>query len=314
MGIKSKLYQLKSFCTNIAGPRTWLFSLVKENLAPKAGTALAVFNVARIIIASVKNPDQKMPSAYPSGADMALTQAEGLVSMLGVMNSWPYALALIFFTALWVIALLVRGSFKFRKFESPTLFKFGQLGPYFGMIAQFLLGMLLVPLVLAGAIVVLVPEAFTVNQGAYFWLIAAVFLILVIAMHYFAFIEKEFTNSVVYTISTPDTMSQPVSEKVVKEYATALKEIHWVGSPEPFFESNDGRVVVTIPVLYNADHWKSVDSTQLGRKLAEAEKALVGIGCEILSRILPQKIQKDLPADIKTPFGATVKSKQKTKM
>lgn len=302
---KGKIARVFAFGVKIAGPKTWLFSLVKENLGPKIGTGIAVFQVAKIILDSMVKADTQTPHVSLSDADVTMRQAESLVSMLAVMNSWSLALSLIFFTALWFLALVARGCFKFWKVKSTALFKFGQIGPYFGAVAQFLMGMLLVPLVLTGAIVTLVPGAFTFKQGVFFWLVAASFLFIVIAMHYFAFIEKELTNSVIYTIATPKTMVLPVSPKVAEQFSIALDGLHWIGSPETFSESSDGRLVVTIPILYNADHWSSDEAKQLGARLQIAESALVNSGCTILSRTDPKKIESQLPVAMRKPLNAS---------
>jgi hypothetical protein len=303
---KGKIARVFAFGVKIAGPKTWLFSLVKENLGPKIGTGVAVYQVAKIILDSMVKANTQAPHVSLSDAAVTIEQAESLVSMLDVVNSWQLAVSLIGFSALWFFALVVRGCFKFCKIKSRKLFKFGQLGPYFGAVAQFLMGMLLVPLVLTGAIVALVPEAFTLEQGAYFWFVAASFLIVVIAMHYFAFIEKELTNSVIYTIETPKTMALPVSTKVVEEFSIALEGLDWIGSPDTFSESSDGRLVVAIPILYNADHWSSDEAKQLGARLQIAESALIGIGCKILSRTDPKKIQKQLPVAMRKPLTASI--------
>jgi hypothetical protein len=299
-----------AFLKRHAGPKTWLYSLFMENLGPKIGTAYSVYQVASIILKALVDASIGKSAAGVSAVDATTQEAMALVSMLSPMKSTTLLVALLIFNTLWVAALLARGCFKFWKIRSAHFFKFGQFGPLFGVPAQFLMGMLVVPMVLTAAVMVIVPSAFPPGERAYFWLTAFAFVCVVVAMHYFAFIEKELPNSVNYTISTGNNMAFPVAPAVVAMFDNALAGLPWVGAPEPFSASNDGRIVISIPILYSAEKWSTNEATQFGTRLHIAEHELALQGGTVLSRVIPDGIERRLALALKKPYKAPVKQVQ----
>lgn len=295
------------------GPKTWLFSLGTRNLFPKIGTAYSVYQVASIILKAMADTNiskaaaPTSASASASASEATMQEALRLVKMLDVMHSFALFAAIVTSAGLWFLALVARGSFKFRKIQSSGLFKFGQFGPFFGIPAQFLMGMLLVPMVITGAMMVIIPGAFSLAEQWNFWSIAAGYVGIVVAMDYFAFIEKELPNAVIYTLSSGSKMTFPVGPKIVEEFDKALSKVKWVGSADFYSPSDDGRVVISVPILYDADKWNSGESSHLGVELHAAEAALLQKGCTVLSRIIPEKIQRDMPVALKKPLQSRSK-------
>lgn len=300
-----------AFLKRWVGPKTWLYTLGKENLAPKIGTGLAVYQVASIILQGMKSANLPKPGVTLSVEDATMQQVMSLVSMLDITKSETLLWALLIFNVLWVAALIARGTFKFWKIRSAPFFKFGQFGPLFGVAAQFVMGMLVVPLVLTAAIVIIVPEALPESQRWLFWLTAFGFVCVVIAMHYFAFIEKELPNTVNYNIATGNKMQFPVAPKVVEVFEDALNGLTWVGTPEAYSASDDGRVVISLPILYNAEHWSKDEAAQLGARLHNAEAQLANDGCKVLSRVVPSGIERRLPLDKRKPSQTGQSSQSK---
>lgn len=299
---KSKFSRTVTFLKKWVGPKTWLYALGKENLGPKIGTGIAVYQVAGIIVKTMVENNPQGGAVKESAAQATMRQAEALVSMLDIMNSPWLAGALVFFSGLWFAAVVARGSFKFWKIRTAWFFKFGQFGPYFGVAAQFFMGMLVVPLVLTWAIILNVPDAFPASKLVEAAFITFGFVVLVIALHYFAFIEKELPNTVTYSIETPKTMRLPVSDHILTTLGDALDGITWVGAPEALSASDDGRIVISVPILYPAANWNAEDAAQLGARLQKAERTWLNDGCTILSRVIPDGIDRRLPNPLKLPL------------
>jgi hypothetical protein len=147
------------------------------------------------------------------------------------------------------------------------------------------------------------PQAFSLDERIVFWKLAFIFVILVVGMHYFSFIEKELPNTVIYTISTPNTMQQPVGQNIVEMFEKALAGLVWVGTPDYSSASDDGRIVISLPILYRADHWKKDEASQLGTRLHKAEQELHDGGCMVLSRTVPDGIERRMPLELRKPYS-----------
>lgn len=284
------------------GPKTWLFALGTRNLFPKIGTAIAVYRVTSILLNGLLDATPSNVKLSASAAEVTTKEALRLAKMLDVMNSKTLLVALVALNIVWMLALLARGAFKFWKIKSPGLFKFGQFGPLVGIAAQFLMGMLLVPMVITGTMMVIIPGEFSSMDQYTYWVTAVGFVGIVIAMDYFAFIEKELPNAVIYTMATGSKMAFPVGPKIVEIVDRAMSGLTWIGSADFHSASEDGRVVVSLPVLYAAANWSNDEASQLGTRLHAAEQDLLHQGCTTLYRLVPEKIEAKMPLPLRNPY------------
>ncbi|MCI1006493.1 hypothetical protein [Herbaspirillum sp. C7C8] len=293
------LKTLWAFLKQGAGPKTWLFSLAKENLGPKIGAGIAVYKLGDIILTGMVEASKSPSASSLSAADITTRQAAKFFDLLAPMDSTWYLYVAISCMVIWVAALFVRSTFRFKKIRSVWFFKFGQYGYFFNIGAQFFMGLLLVPMVLAGAVVILVPDAFDQATTIHFGILAVGYVIVIIAMHHLAFIERELPNSINYNIEASSMVEQKIPQKVVRVFEDKLTELTWVGAPDACAVSKDRRLMINIPVLYDAANWSKDESSELGSKLHQAEKDLAEMGCTVLSRVIPEGIQRRLPPNLK---------------
>jgi hypothetical protein len=231
--------------------------LLKDNLGVKLGTAYAVWPVANIILTTMvkakTNPDFGLQPASAVTGQMGIELSKlALISN----NSW-LLISVLVVGILWTAAILTRAGYRFVKFDNPYLFKFGQCGWMFALIAQILVGVSLVPFVIIWALLIHVSgvaEEVTLTSAVTF---TAAYIFLLGAMHYLASIEKEITNSVIYVVQAPSSDVRSASLFMLDEINNARNELAWIGSPEVIFVSNDGVVVLTLPILYAAKKLES---------------------------------------------------------
>lgn len=293
-----KIKGLISHLVPRVGPRTWIFALIKDNLLPKAAVALAIWPVAEIILATMVKVVTSQKASNLTAAQVTTNMGISLSELASVTNRWWLMGAIITVGVVWLLSIIVRATYKYKKIEHPLVFGFGQLGWVFGAIMQALLGFVLVPLVIIFAILYYVPSSTEITFiNTCFLAVAYVFVLA--SVHFLASIDRESENTILYIVqSSPDVQFNDASLQMLDAMNKEISDLNWIGSPEVVSLSKDGVVVLKLPLMYPADKWRKDECSQLAERLTKVEQAWKLCKLQVVHRNAPNKVGGKLGAII----------------
>lgn len=294
-----KIKWLVSFLRPRVGPKTWVFTLLKDNLGQKIGTAWALWPVISIILTAMVTAMGSETAGRVPAVDVTTKMALDLSEMSKVVNSKWLLGGLVLSSVLWAATIAVRAAYAYMSMKWPWLFKFSKLGWLFSAVTQGLLGAVLVPMVINWALIAIIPALRRPGMLVDAISLTAMYVVVTAMLHYLASIDNQKPNSIIYVIDMSNAPGvRAVS--ILDSIDGAHTGLEWIGNPEIVSESQDGMVVVTLPILFIAKKWRRDASKQLASMLKNAEQEWVDQGCKIITREAPKKLRRDL----KNPISA----------
>ncbi|AXW32887.1 hypothetical protein CJO88_05780 [Ralstonia solanacearum] len=239
--------------------KEWGKQFFVEWLLPKGAVAYAVYKLADILY------------ALPQSGDASTAALGRLEKFFELTSGLPFFCVLLVVGVLWLLSLLTRSWGMWKKIRIPQVFKFAYMNGLFATAFGILTGMVLVPLSLAVTFVFAFPRAdlsLTISIG----IAVIAFVGLSAALHWAKFFDANPPHCVTYVIElNPQFKGEPRKE-TVDAIEHAIKDVAWVGTPAVLLESDDGQIVLAIPVRLRANHWSSDDMKRLLAALAPVEQ------------------------------------------
>ncbi len=280
--------------------KSWLSDLALNNLGPKLGAAYSAYLIAEVIMSTTVSAHSAAAAGHDgSAAKITLLQAEGLTKMIsGPLNGWPIWMFLIT-AVLYTTAMAARSLYSLTRPSTFFLFRFSQLSGLFARACGFFGGMLSLPLVLVWTIMLALPAEFSAHDFTLIFFISLIVVATMIAMHRAAFFDAELPNAVVYTVEAPLNHKEPLESATIAKLAEMTEGLPWIGKPEALAESDDGRIVIGLPIRYPVRKWKNTAAEQFMNRLLDTEATWKAGGYKVLARVIPVELNKKLSRQTK---------------
>lgn len=244
-----------------------VWNFIKEWLLPKAGAAWAIYQVAKLGVASA------FGSADPI---QALKPYTDMINAIGDTKHIAFGI---------IIGLLFL-SVNIAKFVSLFIrplrfwFKFSRLGNWVNLGVSIILGSLLLPMILwLTAVMQLPPEN---RESLYLIIMVSVYVILNLIMYWNKIDDaSDYSGAIFWTIQLKSNQSQGDVLSVLQSH---FKELTWIGESEILSNSNDGHLLIEMPILYDMSRWSKSDLDSFMTLYKDSTKILKTAGFEVISK------------------------------
>lgn len=238
--------------------KEWGKQFFFEWLVPKGATAYAVYSLAGILL------------ALPQDGDAGAAAVSRLSKVFDLTSGKTFFILLIATGAIWLLSLLVRSWATWKKIRFPHVLKFAYMNGFFATAFGVCAGMVLVPLSVALTFALTFPQA-DLSLAIYICIAVVLFVGINAALHSAKFLDANPSHCVTYVIKLKPGFKGERRAETVDAIEQALKDVSWVGTPAILLESDDGQVVLAIPVRLLAKFWSKNDTRRFDNALETVE-------------------------------------------
>ncbi|MCK4125275.1 hypothetical protein HFK83_23255 [Ralstonia pseudosolanacearum] len=239
--------------------KEWGKQFFFEWLVPKGATAYAVYSLAGILL------------ALPQDGDAGAAAVNRLNKVFDLTSGKIFFILLIAIGVIWLLSLLVRSWATWKKIRFPHVLKFAYMNGLFATAFGVCAGMVLVPLSVALTFALTFPHA-DLGLTIYVCIAVVMFVGINAALHSAKLLDANPSHCVTYVIKLKPEFKGERRTETVDAIEQAVKDVSWVGTPATLLESDDGQVVLAIPVRLLAKFWSKNDTRRFDDALKTVEQ------------------------------------------
>lgn len=235
----------------------WLWSFLKEWVAPKFGIALAVSAVAAILFSMDPSIMIQVPAQKRFDSIFSIT-----------LNPW-YKFILALVGAVFLACLAAR---HWAEGRNRQLYFLDRNLPRFAQALNLTLGVFLVPMVVSISALYYLPGDHS-RQLQVFMLTSIAFIGFGAGFHFLGGHQAQPRHSITYTISPSDSGFDVdrYHYQTHTRLAELISHVPWHAGPIVAAETFDYQIVLVIPIYLHISSWKSAEKTTLGVYLSAVE-------------------------------------------